>query len=185
MFPALSVPFLPRLMRAAALALALASFPAFPASAWEARLERAADGDSFTARRTDGKRETIRLYGIDAPERGQPWARASGRNLVRLLENRALDIRPMYRDPYGRVVAVVWLKEDPAGERGSLSVNERQIADGMAWLYDYFCRENFCGDWRRLEDAARAEKRGLWREKSPVPPWKWKHAHPQKKWRKK
>ncbi len=48
----------------------------------------------------------------------------------------------------------------------------------MAWFYRQYQREQSPND-RRLyeaaEDAARAEKRGLWRDADPVPPWEFRH----------
>jgi len=139
-----------------------------PACAWEARLVHAADGDSFTVRRSNGGQVKVRLYGIDAPEKGQAWNRASGQNLSRLLKG-VLDIEPQYYDPYGRVVAVVRVKGKTE------TVNEQQIADGMAWLYPQFCKAGFCRQWREIEKKARQEKRGLWSEGKPIAPWDWKH----------
>lgn len=105
-----------------------------PASAWEATLEHAADGDSFTVIRQDTRQMVqIRLYGVDAPENGQAFGQASRRSLVSLLRGRTLDIRPMDEDPYGRTVAVVFTESsDPAKNPGVSDTPSRSNARGEA-----------------------------------------------------
>lgn len=73
----------------------------------------------------------------------------------------------MDRDNYGRVVAVV--------SRDGVLVNRELVRAGHAWQYPRYCRSrDLCAEMESLQDAARAERLGLWREPSPLPPWKWK-----------
>ena len=126
---------------------------------------RAADGDSFTARRADtGQTVELRLYGVDAPENGQPYGQASRRSLLAMTEGKILTVSPVENDRYGRVVAVVFAAGDET------SVNERQLEQGMAWYYGRFCRAPFCKDWKTKEQRARAEHAGLWRDRAPRSP---------------
>ncbi len=143
---------------------------------WQAHLVRAADGDSFTVRRADtGQTVELRLYGVDAPENGQPYGQASRRNLLAMTEGKTLAVAPMESDQYGRWVAVVFAAGDET------SVNERQLEQGMAWYYEHFCRAPFCADWKAKEQRARAERAGLWRDKQPENPREWRreHRHPR------
>lgn len=160
-----------------------------PAYAWEAVVEHVSDGDSFVVRRSDvkstlrsrGSKEKIRLYGIDAPERGQAFSRVSRDNLHKLLQG-TLDINVLYHDKFGRAVALVKSTKtanfgsanESAGKYGSITVNEIQIRDGMAWMYSLFCKESFCPEWKALENDARSARKGLWRDAKPIPPWDWK-----------
>ena len=65
------------------------------------------DGDAFVM--LDGKTQhPIRIAGIDAPERRQPYSRASKDNLSRLVFNRSVDTRCYKRDRYGRNVCGVF-----------------------------------------------------------------------------
>ena len=70
-------------------------------------------------------------------------------------------------DRYGRTVGIVKLED------GQI-VNEEVMRAGFAWVYDRYCKKPICLWWKRLEDEACAEKRGLWNDKSPVPPWEWR-----------
>ena len=52
-----------------------------------------------------------------------------------------------------------------------MDVNAQMIEDGWAWHYKKY------NDERRLaslEEEARAEKRGLWADSNPLPPWEFR-----------
>ena len=57
--------------------------PTFAASI-AARVVSIADGDTLTVQFEDKRRVRVRLQGIDAPERGQPYSQVSRRNLHEL-----------------------------------------------------------------------------------------------------
>lgn len=136
---------------------------------WRARLLHAADGDSFTVRRADsGQKLELRLYGVDAPESDQAYGQAARRNLLAMTKGKVLTVKPVDSDQYGRVVAVVFTEGD------AKSLNERQLEQGMAWYYDYFCREPFCRDWKAKEQQAREQRAGLWRDDQPQSPRQWR-----------
>ncbi|HPU54565.1 MAG TPA: thermonuclease family protein, partial [Burkholderiaceae bacterium] len=91
------------------------------------RIVTIADGDSFTMIAQDGRRIGVRIGGIDAPEKGQPFADRSRDNLVRLLARGALEVEPIKTDPYGRQVARV--------RAGGEDVALAQIEAGLAWHF--------------------------------------------------
>ena len=139
---------------------------AVPARAWQGRVRSVPDGDSLTVERA-GRTVKVRLYGIDSPEYRQPGWREARDFTRRLVSGRTVDIEPMDRDNYGRVVAVV--------SRDGVLVNRELVRAGHAWQYPRYCRSrDLCAEMASLQDAARAERLGLWREPSPLPPWKWK-----------
>lgn len=132
------------------------------------RVDRARvfDGDSFEARRADGRRVEVRLFGIDAPERYQAWNRRSRSALRDLVDGESLSLRVVEVDRYDRLVAEVFL---PDGR----SVNAAQVEEGNAWVY-----RRYTDDARLigLEEEARAARRGLWSMPAheQVPPWEWR-----------
>ena len=68
-------------------------------------------------------------------------------------------------DRYGRLVGEVRL---PDGR----SLNQELVRAGMAWWYrQYAPKETTLA---QIEADARAAKRGLWADASPVPPWEWR-----------
>ena len=139
---------------------------AVPARAWQGRVRSVPDGDSLTVER-GGRTVKVRLYGIDSPEYRQPGWREARDFTRRLVSGRSVEIEQMDRDNYGRVVAVV--------SRDGVLVNRELVRAGHAWQYPRYCRSrDLCAEMESLQDAARAERLGLWREPSPLPPWKWK-----------
>lgn len=141
----------------------------------EYRLVRAADGDSFELRDEKNRTVRVRLYGIDAPESSQRFGKQSREHLIKLIKGRPLRLKTMYLDNYKRSVSIVYLlKENDIDE---LSVNQRQVQAGMAWVYDYFCTSDICRTWKVEEAMARKEKLGLWKDADPTPPWQWRRTH--------
>ena len=142
------------------------------------RLSRASDGDSFELKDENNRKIRVRLYGIDAPESNQRFGKESREHLQSLMKGRKLRLKTMYLDNYQRSVAVVYL----SGKDGidELSINQRQVQAGMAWVYDYFCTSDFCNTWKLEEAMAQKQKIGLWKDPSPTPPWQWRRSHPRR-----
>ena len=67
------------------------------AATLEGKVVKVADGDTITVR-VGRERHRIRLQGIDAPERKQPYGRASGRALSALVAGK--QVRVEYDKPY-------------------------------------------------------------------------------------
>jgi micrococcal nuclease len=134
---------------------------------------RIQDGDSFIARLQDGSRLTVRLSGIDAPERSQPHADESRQNLQRLLQGRSLQIHIAKKDQYGRAVAQVFAQSDAA----DIDVGLAQMERGLAWFYHHY-RTDLPPEWREVyakaEQAARRARLGLWQAPVAQPPWEFR-----------
>jgi micrococcal nuclease len=135
-----------------------------PATA-EAVVTRVVDGDTIEAR-IDGRVEDVRLIGVDTPESVQPGApvecfgpRAS-RFAHRLLEGRRvhLDLGEERRDPYGRLLAYVYL--GPPEERRFVSAI--LVRRGLARSLTIPPNDRFAPLLRREELAAARSGRGLW-----------------------
>lgn len=141
----------------------------------EYRLVRAADGDSFELRDEKNRTVRVRLYGIDAPESSQRFGKQSREHLIKLIKGRPLRLKTMYLDNYKRAVSIVYLIN--GNDIDELSVNQRQVQAGMAWVYDYFCTSDICRTWKVEEAMARKEKLGLWKDTDPTPPWQWRRTH--------
>jgi endonuclease YncB( thermonuclease family) len=129
-------------------------------------LETIADGDSFTALLPGGARAGVRIAGIDAPEKDQPWADASRAHLAELLARGGLRIDTVKTDPYGRQVARV--------RAGGRDVGLEQVRAGLAWHFVRYAADQDADERARYAQAereARAARRGLWSDPSPRPPW--------------
>ena len=134
------------------------------------RVVGVADGDTITVLDADKVQHKIRLSGIDAPEKKQAFGNRSKKSLSALAFDKTVNVETEKRDRYGRQIGKVLVD--------GRDVNLVQVERGMAWFYRQYQRDQAPND-RRLyeaaEDAARADKRGLWRDDGPVPPWEFRH----------
>lgn len=122
-----------------------------------------ADGDTFTMLDVNNKQRKIRLYGIDAPEKRQPFGNVSKKRLSELVFGKEVRIEIRSADRYKRIVAIVYAD--------TLNINETMIDEGMAW---HFTRYDQNPAWTALEARARTNKSGLWKDAHPVAPWEWR-----------
>lgn len=129
-----------------------------------ARVVNIADGDTFTMLEPGNTQVKVRLFGIDSPERAQPFGTAARRHLGQLLEGHGVRIDVRDRDRYGRSVAIAF-RDD------GLNINEAMLRDGFAWHYKQYDKN---AAWSRLEADARTYRVGLWADEHPTPPWLWR-----------
>jgi endonuclease YncB( thermonuclease family) len=129
-----------------------------------------ADGDTITVLDDARIQHKIRLAGIDAPEKGQSFGQRSKESLSDLVFSKSVTVETDKRDRYGREVGKVMID--------GLDANLAQVNRGLAWHYKAYEREQSIVD-RKLyavaEKEAKAEKRGLWADLEPTPPWDFRH----------
>lgn len=123
------------------------------------------DGDTLTLvkERTQYK---IRLAGIDAPEKAQPFGQKSKQSLSNFCFSKIATVDVVDTDRYGRYVGVVTCER--------INANDAQVQAGMAWVYRKYAKG--FGHLYALEDEAKGNQRGLWADKHPVEPWVWRKA---------
>lgn len=127
------------------------------------------DGDTITILAPGDIQERIRLSGIDAPEKRQPYGQVSKQALSALAFGNPVSVEWRKRDRYGRIVG----KATVSG----VDIGLAQVESGMAWHYKEYEREQLPIDRVRYAEAelsARAERRGLWQDEIRVPPWQWR-----------
>ncbi|HEY8354504.1 MAG TPA: thermonuclease family protein [Methylophilaceae bacterium] len=126
------------------------------------------DGDSMIVQVNETKLR-VRMHGIDAPERTQPYNRKARQSLVELVADRTVTVQYDKEDKYGRIVGKVLVNGTDAGLV--------QLQRGMAWFYRFYQDELAPEDraaYAQAEAAARRERRGLWAGSDPVPPWEFR-----------
>ena len=127
------------------------------------------DGDTITLLDSDNKQRKIRLAGIDAPERRQPFSDRAKQHLADLSFKKQATLDCFKTDQYKRKICRVWVQ----GKDVSLA----QVRAGLAWHYKRFESEQTSSeraDYARAEDDARALRIGLWQSERPVPPWEFR-----------
>jgi endonuclease YncB( thermonuclease family) len=122
------------------------------------------DGDTLTLLDASKVQHKIRLAAIDAPEKSQAFGNKSKQALSDLCFDKQASIEVVDTDRYGRTVGEV----SCAGN----NANEAMVRSGMAWVYRKYAK-GYPGLYK-LEDEAKAARRGLWVDSNPVPPWEWR-----------
>jgi endonuclease YncB( thermonuclease family) len=165
------------------------------------------DGDTLTVA-CDGVPEKIRLVDVDAPEKSQPFGRAAKKYLSDLAYMHEVTIARRGHDRYGRTLATITLVDTPnatvhsiphsgpssrlagpssrpTGPSSALhqptvqpakSVNADLLAAGYAWVYRGKAQDP---QFKTLEASAREAHRGLWSDKSALPPWEYRKLSKQ------
>jgi endonuclease YncB( thermonuclease family) len=130
------------------------------------RIDRVLDGDSLVLRDRTGQRLNVRITGIDAPEKSQPFADRSRQHLRSISAGCAPTLDIQKTDRYGRSVAQVQCADRDLGLA--------QIEAGLAWHFTRYELEQKPAQRSGYSEAqrqARAARRGLWSEAAPTAPW--------------
>lgn len=131
-----------------------------PIRIYSANVDKVLRGDLLRVRES-GKLRVVQLDGVICPEKGQPFGEAAIACCSELLGDASVVVKVFRVDDQGREVAQVW------GPNYQY-VNVKLLDDGFAW-HD----KRRSNDWvySTFEDDARAERRGLWAQTDPIPPW--------------
>lgn len=131
---------------------------------FEAKVVRVLDGDTIEVL-FDNQTRKIRLAQIDAPEKSQAFGQRSKQSLSDLVFGKHIQVAVETKDRYGRLVGRIYY--------GSIDVNAEQIRKGMAWVYTKYATDQ---SFFEIEKEARSDRRGLWYDPSPIPPWEYRHS---------
>ncbi len=144
---------------------------------------RVADGDTLSVLESlpDGSKQTvkIRLDGIDAPEKSQPFGEFCRKKLADQVAGKSVQVRVRKLDRYGRSLGTLLISSGEEGDP-ALTVNLNQVKEGCAWFYRSFAHEQASEDraaFERAEKLAREQKKGLWRDGDPIPPWEFRKSN--------
>jgi endonuclease YncB( thermonuclease family) len=151
------------------------------------KVERVLDGDSLLIRPDDGSRTIeVRLYGVDAPEgpiggpiggpsgdadqHGQPFADEARAFTASLALGKDATIRVKGLDSHSRTVGEAFVD--------GRSLGRELVRAGLAWWNSRYEPDDL--DIKRLEEAARRDGTGLWKDASPEPPWEYRRRAPRR-----
>jgi endonuclease YncB( thermonuclease family) len=156
--------------RGLVLAIALVVAPLAGAETLMGRVVGIADGDTITILDAFNQQHRIRLYGIDAPEKKQPFGARSKQNLAALAFAKHVIVEWTKPDRYGRIVGKVIVDGQDVGLQ--------KLQAGLAWWYRTYAREQSPQDraaYSQAENEARMARVGLWGDSHSVPPWEYRH----------
>lgn len=97
------------------------------------RVVGVADGDTITILDASNTQYKIRLAGIDAPEKKQPFGQASKKSLSDLVYDKSVQVDWSKTDRYKRIVGKVYVND--------LDANLEQVKRGLAWHYSKYKKE--------------------------------------------
>jgi endonuclease YncB( thermonuclease family) len=130
------------------------------------------DGDTFIVESADGKKTTVRIHAIDAPELSQTFGAESRENLRALIANQEVEIRKYDTDQYHRMVGSVFFNDKDIGLE--------QIKGGYAWHFKQYQKQQQPEErtaYTAAEEAARSAHLGLWRDGSATNPQNYRRSH--------
>lgn len=149
--------------------------PASPVMA-QGQIIRVIDGDTLDIA-AEGKTLRVRLRGIDAPEKAQPWGSESLQMLKGFLGDSSVCLSLYGQDRFGRELAELSVDgQIPASVSKmpcSVSINRLMVKNGGAWVYRYQGKA-IEKDLLPFESKARSSRAGLWATDDPTPPWQWR-----------
>ena len=128
------------------------------------RMVRVIDGDTIVVRDKTGEIH-VRLIGIDAPEKNQPYGSQATALVTTLIGNQPIKLSGNSKDRYGRLLSHV--------HAGNTWVNMEMVKQGAAWVYKAK-PDTFWADLNDAERDARNNRRGLWADPSPIYPGDWR-----------
>lgn len=127
------------------------------------------DGDTVTLLTAGKVRHRIRLDGIDAPERTQPYSQVSKQSLSGMVYRERVVAECSKLDRYSREVCKVLVD--------GRDVGLVQIQRGLAWHFKRYEGEQSAADrmaYAEAEAEAKSARRGLWRDAYAVAPWEFR-----------
>jgi endonuclease YncB( thermonuclease family) len=117
------------------------------------------DGDTIDVSLASGRRERVRLIGVDTPERGQCFFTRATDVTARLAANKRVvlqgDPTQATRDRYSRLLAYVWLA-------GGHDLGLQLLRAGVARVYVYDRPFVRLAVYNRAEQAAKKRPSSLW-----------------------
>nr|EMA0849167.1 thermonuclease family protein [Escherichia coli]EMA0898880.1 thermonuclease family protein [Escherichia coli] len=127
------------------------------------RVVRVLDGDTIDVMLSQHP-VRVRLVNIDAPEKKQEYGRWSEKIMKSLVAGKTVTVTYFQRDRYGRILGQVYAPD-------GMNVNQFMVRAGAAWVYEQYNTDPVLPV---LQGEARQQKRGLWADSAPVPPWVWR-----------
>lgn len=127
-------------------------------------------GDTIKVRDEKFVQHTVRLAGLDAPEKFQKFAQRCEDSLRELVFQRYVTVEMAGKGAAPRVGKVMLQGRD---------IGREQLAGGFAWYDKSHAQDLSAADrqaYAETEADARTRRAGLWRDARPIPPWEYRHG---------
>jgi micrococcal nuclease len=118
------------------------------------------DGNTIELITEDRTSYKILLRGIDSPEPGQHYADQARKFLEKIVLNKSVIIHIHGKDRYGNRLGDLRIND-------AIDLEKELVKEGLAWTSE----KNPEKELEELKEQARLSGKGLWGEKTPIPPW--------------
>lgn len=129
------------------------------------------DGDTISVETKDRMIYPVRIQGIDAPEESQELSKKSRKSLEELVFEKEVKVVVKRKDQADKYVGTLFLNGQDVGLK--------QIENGFAWHFKQTGYEQSADARTAYEQAelrARANRTGIWKDRSPTAPWDFRMA---------
>lgn len=129
------------------------------------KVNRVIDGDTFVITLPDLGNQTIRIWGVDSPEKRQKFGPQAAEFLASLIWDKPLTLLVKNKDQYGRSIAQVFHE--------GVDIGLVMTRYGFAWHYVAVTKD------KKLAQAqveAKKQRLGIWSDVNPTPPWVFRKA---------
>lgn len=129
-------------------------------------------GNGIAVVTADRARGAVCISYLETPESGQPYAEVAAQHLKDLLLGKDVTVffRGFNEEIADCVIGDVYL--------GGVNITLQMVRDGVAWSNKSYAYLEGYYVYAQAEQAARSERRGLWQDPSPTPPWTYRAQHP-------
>ncbi len=127
------------------------------------RILKVKDGDTFDYLDCNSVIHTVRIAGIDTPEKGQPFANKAKEKLSSLLHSGQITLLRTGSGNHKRMAMEVFVD--------GIDVNLELVRCGLAWREPRFDKS---GKYIQAEADAKKAKLGLWSDPSSIAPWEYR-----------
>lgn len=129
------------------------------AQTFTGKVVKVKDGDTVVVLDSTKTMITVRVAGIDAPEKKQDFGENAKQFTSDQIFGKVVSCQTVTKDRYGRTVAFVFYEKK--------NLSEELLKVGLAWHYVKYDKSKYL---QELEDIARKNKVGLWVLPNPVAP---------------
>ena len=140
--------------------LCCASFKSFAAEEIKGIVTAVIDGNTIEIATKEHEIYKVFLHGIDSPDLGQDYSDQAKRLLQQILLNKSVSILLRGKDRLGNRLGVIQVD-------GKIDPRHELVKAGLAWTSE----KEPIPELELLKEQARADRKGLWQEQNPTPPW--------------
>lgn len=112
---------------------------------------RVIDGDTFQVKDKFGNIQTIRLFGVDTPERKQPFGSTATEFTKKIIDKQDVYVESIELGKYGRVVAIVYIN--------GKSLSEILLTEGIAFAAGQ--NHRLAHKYYAMQEKARVNNQGV------------------------